>query len=125
MTNHTKKNSPNKKVTFVKYWVGTENGKLIGTTGIYELKKDAKEANWLSWFCVHPEYRGRGIGSKLLDYAIKKAKINRKKYLRLYTSPDDPNEKAAQKLYEKKGFKITGKGKKRGKYKIVYRELKL
>lgn len=120
-----KRKSPNNKVVWVKYWVALEQKKVIGITGLYTLKDDEAEAYWLSWFCVDPVYRQKGIGNRLLDFAIRKAKAGSKRFLRLYTSPDDPNETAAQVLYEKKGFGITGIDGKRGKYAIAYRELKL
>jgi len=114
-----------KNVDFLRYWVAIEKGRVIGTTGVYTLKKDRHEACWLSWFCVDPEYRGRGIGEKLLEFTIEKVRGMGKKFFRLYTSINDPNEAAAQKLYGKKGLLVKKEGKKRGKYQIVYRELKL
>jgi ribosomal protein S18 acetylase RimI-like enzyme len=113
-------------VRYCKYWVAVEDGKVVGITGLYSLEEDWKDALWLSWFCVDPSCRGRGLGTKLLDLAIENARKEGKKFLRLYTSPDDPNESAAQKLYEKRGFVITKKNvEKRGKFSISYRELKL
>jgi len=121
-----RKASPWPDCIWVKYWVAVEKGKVIGITGLYKTKKDWREAYWLSWFMVDPEYRGRGIGSRLVDMMIMKARADGKKFLRLYTSPLDPVQRAAQKLYAKKGFHKTGseywKGK---KYKVAYKELKL
>jgi len=103
------------------YWVALdEGGNICGTTGIYSEKKDVHEAIWLSWFCVAPEMRGKGVGKLMLEFSIDKARALGKKYLRLYTS-DDPNEAAAQGLYEKYGFKIISQKKKRG-HTLFYRE---
>ncbi len=115
------------KVTQLNYWVGIDekSQKVIGTTGLYSYKKDEAEAYWLPMFCVDPAFRGQGIGKKLLNFSIDKARADGKKFLRLYTS-NDPNEAAAQILYEKSGFVITGEEKVEGTpYKKIYRELRL
>ena len=54
---------------------------------------------------IMPEYRGQGIGKQLIEFSIEAARGYGKKYLRLYTSTD-PNEAAAQFLYEKYGFRV-------------------
>lgn len=116
-----------KTVVSIKYWVGIENGNVIGIVGLYEKNNDSDEVCWLSWFCVIPDCRGRGLGTMLLDFAIKEATKRKKKYIRLYTSTD-PNEAAAQSFYEKRGFAVSNNDDKiihRFKYKIFYRELKL
>lgn len=103
-------------------WVAVnDNGDVCGTTGFYTTPKDKTEASWLSWFCVDPKQRGLGIGKILLNFSIDKARESNKRFLRLYTS-DDPNEAAAQGLYEKHGFKIIKK-KKYISHTILYREL--
>ncbi|VVB78176.1 Acetyltransferase (GNAT) domain protein [uncultured archaeon] len=96
----------------------------MGITGLYELPEDEKEAYWLAWFCVDPEFRGKKLGSTLIDLMIKKAKEG-KTYLRLYTS-SGPIEKTARALYEKRGFVTTKveKGIDNG-YDKIYMELKL
>ena len=107
-----------------RYWVALdENDKICGTTGLYSEKADFHEAIWLSWFCVDPDVRGKGIGKQLIEFSIETARGYGKKYLRLYTS-DDPNEAAAQFLYEKYGFKLTRNEQKMG-YVLFYRELEL
>lgn len=107
------------------YWVYLREGKVIGVIGLYELIRGRKDVVWLGWFCVDPKFRGRGVGSELLEHVIAAAKSMSKKFLRLYTS-DDPIEAAAQKLYEKRGFVITkGRSRMRGKHTIFYRELAL
>jgi ribosomal protein S18 acetylase RimI-like enzyme len=115
------------RVTQLNYWVAIDetSQKVIGTTGLYCYKKDETEAYWLAMFCVDPAFRGQGIGKKLLNFSIDKARADGKKFLRLYTS-NAPNEAAAQILYEKCGFVITGEKKIWGlPYKKIYRELQL
>lgn len=102
-----------------------EEDNVIGTSGLYLTKEDYKDSCWLGWYCVDKKYREKGIGTLLLDYAINEAKTRGKKFLNLYTSTN-PREKAAQKIYEKKGFKITDrKREKCGKYEIFFRKKEL
>jgi len=81
-----------------------ETGAVLGTTGLYQYNRDAQEAVWVGWFCVDPKARGKGIGQKLIDHTICLAVQAGFRRVRLYTSTD-PNEEAAQRLYEKNGFK--------------------
>ena len=96
------------KVAFDVYLA--EGNELLGTTGLYRYKKDADEAVWVAWFCVDPKARGRGIGQELIDHTVMLARNAGYDRIRLYTSTD-PNEAAAQRLYEKNGFKEIGRKK--------------
>jgi ribosomal protein S18 acetylase RimI-like enzyme len=60
----------------------------------------------VSWFCVDPETRGQGIGKSLLAHLIGVVRSRGYKYLRLYTG-SDPDEAAAQLLYESRGLRET------------------
>jgi len=105
-------------------WVAKDkNDEICGTTGLYTCCKDEEEAIWLSWFCVAPNKRGQGIGKRLIEFSIEKAKEHNKKYFRLYTS-NDPNEATAQILYEKYGFVKTREVKHKT-WVEINRELKL
>ena len=98
--------------SLLKYWVAVNNnGDVCGICGLYTYKNDEHEAVWLGWFCVSQNLRGQGIGQKLIEYSIAEARKYNKKYFRLYTSTD-PNEAAAQSLYEKYGFKVVKQEKK-------------
>ncbi len=106
------------------YWVATDaGGQVVAITGLYEYVADAADAVWLGWFCVAPEARHSGMGSRLLDFAIEKARETGKRCLRLYTSTD-PNEAAAQMLYEKKGFLVTREERQRAAT-LIFREKRL
>lgn len=110
------------QVTALQDWVAVDNDQVIGTVGIYTNAQDQQEAGWLSWFCVHPDFRGRGLGKELLDFGIQLATRSEKKYLRLYTSTH-PSEAKAQLLYERFGFRITGQEPWQGTvYNRIYRE---
>lgn len=110
---------------FLDLWAAIDQRteRLLGTTGLYTYTRDAAEAVWLAWFCVAPEARRRGIGSRLLDFSIQEARRTGREYLRLYTS-DSPNEAAAQLLYESRGLEVVAR-KRRVFYTIIYRELRL
>lgn len=106
------------------FWVAIdEYENVYGTTGIYTYLNDDNEAIWLAWFCVDPDQRGQGIGKQLIEHSIIMAKIYNKRYFRLYTS-SDPNEAAAQNLYDKYGF-LVKKREKKLFYEKIYRELVL
>ena len=110
-----------------------EKDQVIGTAGLYSLKEDYKDSYWLGWYCVDPEERGMGLGRKLLDYCIDKAKNEGKIYLKLRMS-NDPEEKKAQRIYEMNEFYTyeddseyikEQKKKKDGGYDKIFRRKKL
>jgi ribosomal protein S18 acetylase RimI-like enzyme len=79
---------------------------VLGVIGLYARTEDRHEANWLGWFCVAPEARGLRLGQHLLDHAVAEARTTGRRLLRLYTS-SDPNEDAAQIVYERNGFRVV------------------
>lgn len=94
-----------------------------GSTGLYRYRSDPEEAVWVAWFCVDPNARGRGIGQALIEHTVARARDAGYGLMRLYTSTD-PNEAAAQHLYEKNGFVETRR--KRGLFvTTIYREKKI
>ncbi|MDZ4165034.1 MAG: GNAT family N-acetyltransferase [Smithellaceae bacterium] len=112
---------------FVRYWVARDNetGAVIGTVGLYT-KADDDEAYWGGWMCVDPEARGKSLGMMLAYRALVEAiKMGDRKYVRLYTSTD-PNEAAAQIMYDQMGLQVyrvedeSGTG-----YKRLYRQIEL
>lgn len=111
-----------KKLAKLNYWVLLDDNvdKVIGVTGLYSFT-DAQNEAWLAWFCLDPDARGKGLGRKLLEWTMAKAKEEGYTAFRLYTSTD-PNEAAAQKLYESVGLKITEEvDDPDSGYKIMYR----
>lgn len=92
-----------------RYWVAMDNqGRVVGTTGLYETMQDQGKAYWLGWMSVPRAYQGQGIGKKLVDFSVEEAQKDGREYLRLYTSTSR-GESAAQMLYERQGFKIMGR----------------
>jgi ribosomal protein S18 acetylase RimI-like enzyme len=90
-----------------RFWLATKDDAVIGTVGLYSTPKDAASALWLGWFCVSPEARGQKVGQALIDFAVGKASAEERQFLRLYTSTD-PNEAAAQSMYERNRFGLVG-----------------
>jgi GNAT superfamily N-acetyltransferase len=90
----------------LKYWVALVGNRVVGITGYYWQRPDGDDAFWLSWFCVDPSFRRRGIGTTLLELIENEARKHGKKFLRLYTSTH-PSEANAQILYDKRGYRFT------------------
>ncbi len=84
-----------------KYWVvEDENGKIVGGVGIGKLEGIEDVCELQKMYCL-PETRGIGVSHKLIDIALEYAK---KYYNRCYLETLE-NMVAAQKFYEKYGFK--------------------
>jgi len=94
--------------TYLKYYLGIdeETEEIIGIIGIYSLEVDENDSDWVAWYCVDNKFKGKGYGSKLLDFVINLSRKRGKKYLKLYTSYNTDIEKAMV-LYKKRGFHIT------------------
>lgn len=84
-----------------KYWVAeNEDGKILGGVGVGRLDGIDGVCELQKMYCI-PEARGCGIANKLMGEALKYAE---KYYERCYLETLD-NMKAAQRFYEKHGFK--------------------
>ena len=84
-------------------YVAREGARLLGTVSILRTVSTAEggPAGTLVDFVVRPECRGRGIGARLLAYAIGCAKSDGLLRLILLTDGDNVH---AQRLYEREGF---------------------
>lgn len=77
--------------------VGTEHEQIVGAVVVNETGMDGYiPENILVYIAVHENQRGKGMGSKLMQFALDKAKGS----VALHVEPDNP----AKKLYEKLGF---------------------
>lgn len=84
-----------------RYWVAEdENGKIVGGTGIGRLTDTVCELQKM--YCL-PEARGTGLAHELMRLALRYA---RDYYAQCYLETLD-NMVAAQKFYEKHGFRRT------------------
>lgn len=113
-----------------RFWVAVaaSSQQVLGIIGLYSKTLDAKESDWLDWFCVAPEARGQGIGGQLLQFSVEQARQADKQFLRIITS-DDANENTAQAIYEKHGFCLISSTQpwywRAFKVRMLYRERKL
>ena len=96
--------------------------KIVGVTGWYTEARGPKDIIWLGWYCIDPNERGKGFGKEILEWTIGKVKEMGYRVMKLYTTTD-PNEAAAQILYEKIGFKLIGEEQEEGRaYLTLFRE---
>ncbi|RTY88570.1 GNAT family N-acetyltransferase [Flavobacterium sp. GT3R68] len=83
------------------YYVVENNGKIIGGAGISQLENEAETICELQKMYFLPEARGLGLGNKMMDRCLTRAKEfgYEKCYLETMPYMED-----AQKLYKKSGF---------------------
>lgn len=74
--------------TIPETFVALGNGKIVGTASIVEndIVTRPELAPWLAAVYVAPEFRGRGIGSKLVLVVVQEAKMLGVERLYLFTS---------------------------------------
>lgn len=73
----------------------------VGTTGV--ILEEGKI--WLNWYTMDVNYRGRGLGEKLLQFAIDLVLQTEEKYFYCVTT-DLESQSSAQKLYDAYNFEI-------------------
>lgn len=81
-------------------WIAEHNGKMIGCL----LLKNRSEAAQLRYFLIKPEYRGMGLGNRLLQLFMDFAKACQYKKAYLWTTNELDK---AHHLYQKFGFTLT------------------
>ncbi|MDO8554820.1 MAG: GNAT family N-acetyltransferase [Candidatus Micrarchaeota archaeon] len=82
-----------------KFWLAIERGIVIGTIAIIDC---GRHRGFLRRMYVAKEFRGKGIGTKLLETLLRYTKKHDYKRIFLWT---DSEMVEAIKMYEKKGFK--------------------
>lgn len=88
------------------YFVVENEGKIIGGAGIAPLENGPKEICELQKMYFLPEARGLGLGVKLMEVCLEKARQFEFKKCYLETMPYMTN---AQNLYKKSGFQYLDK----------------
>ena len=83
--------------------VAKDNQRIVGVATLYEIAKIGKRNAHIEDVVVHHDFRGRGIGEKLMRTLIRLAKRKRIHSLHLTSRPI---RKAANKLYQKLGFTL-------------------
>jgi ribosomal protein S18 acetylase RimI-like enzyme len=88
-------------------YVAREGARVLGSVSILRSISTAEggPAGHLEDFIVRPEFRGRGLGARLLAYALEQSRAEG--LLRLILLTDGDNA-AAQRLYERAGFARSG-----------------
>jgi len=82
-------------------WLTEAGGQLIGSIAIVGRPKRSAQ---LRWFLVHPEYRGRGLGTRLMRAALRFCDDRRYGLVFLWTTSE--LEEAAR-VYTRFGFAKT------------------
>ncbi len=85
-------------------FVGTLNGKVVGTIG-YSLDRYESKNYWMGWFYVRKDHEKKGRGKKLLDYVVKELKTKGVKKLYLNTSSNEFYRRALE-IYIHNGFRF-------------------
>lgn len=83
------------------YFVLVEDGRIIGGAGIAQLQGHRDNVCELQKMYLLPEARGRGLGSRMMDRCLARAKEYGYSHCYLETMP---YMEAAQKLYNRNGF---------------------
>jgi DNA-binding MarR family transcriptional regulator/GNAT superfamily N-acetyltransferase len=78
------------------------DNQIVGSVAILGSSRHLAQ---LRWFLIHPDYRGRGLGKKLLEEAI--LFCREKDYQKVYLMTTSMQETAIA-LYKKAGFRKTG-----------------
>jgi len=111
-------------------YVAVDNNKFIGFIGLKKYQErpwaekfiDFKKSIALSWIALLKEYRGKGIGSKLLDVADEQVKKWGKERIWLNCKEDRIN------FYKRNGYEVVGyfmKQREEGKRRQYIMEKKL
>jgi GNAT superfamily N-acetyltransferase len=82
-------------------WVALCDDQVVGTAA---LVKEADQCYELAKMSVAPEYRGQGVGRKLIDTCLDKARALGAKKVELFSNHQ---LSTALKLYERVGFKYV------------------
>jgi GNAT superfamily N-acetyltransferase len=82
-------------------WIVEQEGQVAGSIAIVEASRDEAQ---LRWFLLHPLLRGQGIGRALMDSAI--SFCIEKHYSRVFLWTESAL-KAAARIYEASGFRLT------------------
>lgn len=81
-----------------RFWFAEVGGNMVGAIAIVEHSSSKAQ---LRWFLVHPQYRGTGLGSRLLNEAMKYCREKGYRTVFLETTED---QQQAIGMYTKAGF---------------------
>lgn len=78
--------------------VAIEGGRVVGFVFAFARQR----VGWITFLCVEPEFRRRGIGTRLLEQALGYLADKGAQTVKLDVEPNNP----AVKLYQRLGFKL-------------------
>lgn len=81
------------------YFVVEDNGRIVGAGGINYF---ADSIARISWDIVHPDFQGKGIGSKLTRYRVDRIKANTDTEVIVVRTTQ-----LVYKFYQKLGFELV------------------
>lgn len=81
-----------------RFWFAEVGGNMIGAIAIVEHSPQTAQ---LRWFLIHPQYRGIGLGSRLLNEAVDYCR--QKGYLKVFLETTEDQQQAIG-MYTKAGF---------------------
>jgi ribosomal protein S18 acetylase RimI-like enzyme len=100
-------------------WVAVADGEVVGSVALRELTPAERQ---LKRMYLRPDQRGRGLGRRLLETALERARADGVSVIRLDTSE---RMEAARSLYEAYGFRrVSGSAQRQGQNRLLY-ELEL
>jgi GNAT superfamily N-acetyltransferase len=76
-------------------------GEIAGMASLHYMETLAKKSAWVEDVVVHPKHQGKGLGKKITQHIIEKAKRRGVKHVDLSSSP---HRVAANRLYQKLKF---------------------
>ena len=82
-------------------WIVEKNDRIVGSIAVVNCPGNIAQLRWL---IIHPDFRGVGIGKKLVKEAIRFCRSRKYLFIFLWTIDF---LKAALKLYTFEGFKLT------------------
>lgn len=88
-------------------FVLSEQGRIVGITGLHFYLWGPPENVWLSWFAVDPSVHGRGIGKRLMAASLARARERgfAQMFIETYSSPTFAR---ARSFYASQGFELAG-----------------
>ncbi|MBN1621708.1 MAG: ribosomal protein S18-alanine N-acetyltransferase [Endomicrobiales bacterium] len=84
-----------------RFFIAKTDYRIVGYTGYWKILNEAHLTN----LAIHPEYRGMGLGRKLLAYVINN--VTQQDIEKILLEVRESNE-AAKRLYISMGFNVTG-----------------
>lgn len=88
------------------YLIYNQEKEVIGITGLYQCVDDPEDTYWLGWYGVIPEFRSKRYGTVILEFTEQLVIERQGTVLKLWTT-EEPDEAAAQFVFEKMNYKIV------------------